>query len=100
MANKSAPDRLGSVFRYNPVTRKSQRLLRAMFRPAGVVATVGLVGAGVVLGIPVAFIAGAGAVGFVTSALLHLRDPKLAASDGRAGVRPGPLGPRSRAPHV
>ena len=50
-----------------------------MFRPAGVVATVGLVGAGVVLGIPAAFIAGAGAVGFVTSALLHLRDPKLAA---------------------
>ena len=79
MANKTGPDRLGSVFRYNPVTRKSQRLLRAMFRPAGVAATVGLVGAGVVLGIPAAFIAGAGAVGFVTSALLHLRDPKLAA---------------------
>ena len=70
---------MGSVFRYNPVTRKSQRLLRAMFRPAGVVATVGLVGAGL-LGIPAPFIAGAGAVGFVTSALLHLRDPKLAAS--------------------
>ena len=56
MTNRT-PDRLGSVFRYNPVTRRSQRLLRAMFRPAGVVATVGLVGAGLVLGIPVAFIA-------------------------------------------
>lgn len=73
-------DRLGSVFRYNRVTRKSRRLLRAMFTPAGVLATAGLVGAGLALGIPIAFIAGAGAVGFVTSALLHLRDPKLAAA--------------------
>jgi hypothetical protein len=73
-------DRLGSVFRYNRVTRKSQRLLRAMFTPAGILATAGLVGGGLLLGIPVAFIAGAGAVGFMTSALLHLRDPKLAAA--------------------
>jgi hypothetical protein len=73
-------DRFGSVFRYNRVTRKSRRLLRAMFTPAGVLATAGLVGGGLLLGIPVAFIAGAGAVGFMTSALLHLRDPKLAAA--------------------
>jgi hypothetical protein len=51
-----------------------------MFKPAGVAATVGLVGAGFILSIPAAFIAGAAAVGFVTSAILHLRDPKLAAS--------------------
>ena len=80
MANRPGPDRLGSVFRYNPVTRKSQRLLRAMFRPAGVVATAALVGAGIALPIPLVFVAAAGAIGFVTSALLHLRDPKLAAS--------------------
>lgn len=73
-------DRLGSVFRYNRVTRKSQRLLRAMLTPAGILATAGLVGGGLFLGIPAAFIAGAGAVGFITSALLHLRDPKLAAA--------------------
>jgi hypothetical protein len=73
-------DRIGSVFRYHPVTRKSQRLLRAMFSPAGVLATIGLVGAGLLLGVPAVFIAGAGAVGFATSALLHLRDPKLAAA--------------------
>lgn len=73
-------ERMGSVFRYNRVTRKGRRLLRAMFTPTGVLATIGLVGGGVILSIPVAFIAGAGAVGFVTSALLHLRDPKLAAA--------------------
>jgi len=73
------PDRWNSVFRYNPATRRSRRLLRAMFSPAGVVATGGLVGGGLLLGIPAAFIAGAGVVGFVTSAILHLRDPKLAA---------------------
>lgn len=73
-------DRMGSVFRYNRVTRKSRRLLRAMLTPAGILATVRLVGGGLLLGIPVAFIAGAGAVGFATSALLHLRDPKLAAA--------------------
>ncbi len=69
----------GSVFRYNPATRKGRRLVRAVFTPAGVVATGGLIGAGLLLGVPAMFIAGAGLVGFVTSALLHLRDPKLAA---------------------
>ncbi len=73
------PDRWSSVFRYRPATRKSQRLLRSMFSPAGVVATGGLIGAGLLLGIPAAFIAGAGLVGFATSAILHLRDPRLAA---------------------
>jgi hypothetical protein len=73
-------DRMGSVFRYNRVTRKGRRLLRAMLTPPGILATVGLVGGGILLSIPAAFIAGAGAVGFVTSALLHLRDPKLAAA--------------------
>ncbi|HKX74569.1 MAG TPA: hypothetical protein VJR05_04185 [Acidimicrobiia bacterium] len=73
------PDRWSSVFRYSPATRRSRRLLRSMFSPAGVVATGGLIGAGLLLGVPVAFIAGAGVVGFVTSAILHLRDPKLAA---------------------
>jgi hypothetical protein len=72
-------ERWGSVFRYKPVTRKSQRLLRATFSPAGVLAAGGLVGAGLLLGIPVAFIAGAGLAGLITSAILHLRDPKLAA---------------------
>lgn len=73
------PDRWNSVFRYNPTSRRGQRLLRSMLSPAGVVATGGLVAMGLLLGIPVAFIAGAGVVGFVTSAVLHLRDPKLAA---------------------
>ena len=47
--------------------------------PPGVLAAGGLVGAGVLLGVPAIVIAGAGLIGFVTSALLHLRDPKLAA---------------------
>jgi hypothetical protein len=72
-------DRWGSVFRYNPATRRSRRLLRAVLTPSGVLAAGGLVGAGLLLGVPAMFIAGAGVVGFVTSALLHLRDPKLAA---------------------
>ena len=71
---------MGSVFRYNPVTRKKPKLLRAMFTPAGVVAAAGLVGGGLALGIAVPFVAGAAAVGFVVSAVLHLRDPKLQAA--------------------
>jgi hypothetical protein len=73
-------DRWSSVFRYSPATRRSRRLLRAMFTPSGILATIGLVGGGLLLGIPAGFIAGAGAIGFVTSALLHLRDPKLMAA--------------------
>jgi len=72
-------ERWGSVFRYNPATRKSRRLLRAVFTPPGVLAAGGLVGAGALLHISPIFIAVAGLIGFVTSALLHLRDPKLAA---------------------
>ena len=72
-------DRWGSVFRYNPATRKSRRLLRAVMTPSGILAAGGIVGAGVLLGVPAVVIAGAGFIGFVTSALLHLRDPKLAA---------------------
>jgi hypothetical protein len=72
-------DRWGSVFRYNPATRKSRRLLRAVVTPSGVLATGGLIGAGILLGVPAIVIAGAGIIGFVTSAILHLRDPKLAA---------------------
>jgi hypothetical protein len=71
---------MGSVFKYNPVTRKGSKLLRAMFTPSGVLAAAGLVGGGLALGVSVPFIAGAAAVGFVVSAVLHLRDPKLQAA--------------------
>lgn len=71
---------MGSVFKYNPVARRGSKLLRAMFTPAGVVAAAGLVGGGLALGIAVPFVAGAAAVGFVVSAVLHLRDPKLQAA--------------------
>ncbi|CAN5139445.1 hypothetical protein BH18ACT5_BH18ACT5_12840 [soil metagenome] len=71
---------MGSVFKYNPVARRGSKLLRAMFTPAGVVAAAGLVGGGLALGIAAPFVAGAAAVGFVVSAVLHLRDPKLQAA--------------------
>jgi hypothetical protein len=71
---------MGSVFKYNPVTRKGSKLLRAMFTPSGVVAAAGLVGGGLALGISAPFVAGAAAVGFLVSAVLHLRDPKLQAA--------------------
>ncbi|MGI8518814.1 MAG: hypothetical protein ACR2ME_10865 [Acidimicrobiia bacterium] len=51
-----------------------------MVTPAGVLAAAGLVGGGLALGISAPFIAGAAAVGFVVSAVLHLRDPKLQAA--------------------
>jgi hypothetical protein len=51
-----------------------------MFTPSGVLAAVGLVGGGLALGVSAPFVAGAAAVGFVVSAVLHLRDPKLAAA--------------------
>jgi hypothetical protein len=71
---------MGSVFKYNPVARKGSKLLKAMITPTGVLAAAGLVGGGLALGVSVPFIAGAAAVGFVVSAVLHLRDPKLAAA--------------------
>ncbi|HEY7703699.1 MAG TPA: hypothetical protein VID03_02595 [Acidimicrobiia bacterium] len=69
-----------SVFRYRPTVRKGSRLMKASLSPGGIAATAGLVGAGLLLGLPAVFVAGAGVVGFLTSAVLHLRDPKLAAS--------------------
>ncbi len=71
---------MGSVFKYSPATRKGQKLLRAMATPTGVLAAVGLVGGGLALGISAPFVAGAAAVGFVVSAVLHMRDPKLQAA--------------------
>lgn len=71
---------MGSVFKYNPLARKGSKLIRAMITPSGVLATTGLVAGGLALGISVPFVAGAAAVGFVVSALLHLRDPKLQAA--------------------
>ncbi|MGI8514680.1 MAG: hypothetical protein ACR2NT_05995 [Acidimicrobiia bacterium] len=71
---------MGSVFKYSPATRKGQKLLRAMATPTGVLAAAGLVGGGLALGISAPFVAGAAAVGFVVSAVLHLRDPKLQAA--------------------
>ena len=69
-----------SVFRYRPSVRKGSRLVKASLSPGGLLATAGLVGAGLLLGLPAAFVAAAGVAGFLTSAILHLRDPKLAAA--------------------
>jgi hypothetical protein len=72
-------DRMPSVFRYRPSVRRGKRLIRATLSPAGLVTGGVLAGVGLVTGIPAGFVIGAALASWLTSVVLHLRDPKLAA---------------------
>lgn len=67
-------------FRWNPRVRKGALLARATLSPWGVVAGGGLAGLGLGLGVGLPFVIGAGVVAWLTSVVLHLRDPQLVSS--------------------
>ena len=71
---------LSDRFRWNPRVRKGALLARATLSPWGVVAGGGLAGLGLGLGVGLPFVIGAGVVAWLTSVVLHLRDPQLVSS--------------------
>jgi len=65
------------TMRWNPRVRRGTLLAKATLSPAGMITGGLLAGLGIVLGIGIPWVIGAGIAAWVTSALLHLRDPKL-----------------------
>ena len=63
--------------RWNPNVRRSKLLAKATLSPAGLTTGGILAGLGIVLGVGIPWVIGAGIAAWATSALLHLRDPKL-----------------------
>lgn len=70
------PDRL----RWNPRVRKGALLARATLSPWGLAAGGALAGIGLASGVGLPFVIAAGAVAWLTSVVLHLRDPELVRS--------------------
>jgi len=70
------PDRL----RWNPRVRKGALLTRATLSPWGLAAGGALAGIGLASGVGLPFVIAAGAVAWLTSVVLHLRDPELVRS--------------------
>ncbi len=68
------------TMRWDPRVRRGKLLAKATLSPAGVVTGAALAGVGLAAGIAWPFVVGAGVAAWVTSALLHLRDPKLLGS--------------------
>ena len=71
---------LSDRFRWNPRVRKGALLARATLSPWGLAAGGGLAGIGLATGIGLPFVIAAGAVAWLTSVVLHLRDPELVRS--------------------
>lgn len=71
---------LSDRFRWNPRVRKGALLARATLSPWGLVAGGGLAGLGLGLGVGLPFVISAGVVAWLTSVVLHLRDPRLVSS--------------------
>nr|MCU0281426.1 hypothetical protein [Acidimicrobiia bacterium] len=71
---------LSDRFRWNPRVRKGALLARATLSPWGLAAGGGLAGIGLATGIGLPFVIAAGAVAWLTSVVLHLRDPVLVRS--------------------
>jgi hypothetical protein len=71
---------LSDRFRWNPRVRKGALLARATLSPWGVAAGGTLAGIGLATGIGLPFIISAGVVAWLTSVVLHLRDPELVRS--------------------
>ena len=67
----------GAVLKYDPRVRRGALLLRATVSPAGLLTGGALAGIGLVSGIGLPFVIGAGVAAWLTSVFLHLRDPKL-----------------------
>jgi hypothetical protein len=71
---------IGDLLRWNPRVRRRALLARATLSPAGVVSGGAIAVAGLAAGIALPWVIGAGVAAWVTSVVLHLRDPKLVSS--------------------
>ncbi len=68
------------TMRYDPRVRRGSRLLSATLSPAGLLTGGGLAAVGLVAGIGLPWVVGAGVAAWLTSVVLHLRDPALLSS--------------------
>lgn len=67
----------GDLLRWNPGVRRGKLLARATLSPAGVVGGGVIAAAGIAAGIALPWVIGAGVAAWLTSVVLHLRDPRL-----------------------
>ncbi len=68
------------MLRWNPRMRRGALLAKATLSPAGIVSGGALAALGLVAGIALPWVVGAGVTAWLTSVVLHLRDPKLVSS--------------------
>jgi hypothetical protein len=71
---------LRDLFRWDPRVRRGTLLAKASLSPSGVVTGGALAAAGIAAGIALPWVIGAGIAAWLTSVVLHLRDPKLVSS--------------------
>ncbi len=69
-----------AVFRWDPRVRRGRRLLKATTSPTGLVTGGAVAAIGLAVGIGTPWLVGAGLAAWLTSVVLHLRDPKLLGS--------------------
>ncbi|MDF1595700.1 MAG: hypothetical protein P1T08_06345 [Acidimicrobiia bacterium] len=66
-----------AILRWDPRVRRGRRLLKATTSPTGLITGCAVSVAGLALGIGAPWLVGAGVAAWLTSVVLHLRDPKL-----------------------
>jgi len=66
--------------RYDPTIRRGRILAKATLSPTGLVTGGALAAVGLATGIGIPWVVGAGVAAWLTSVVLHLRDPKLLSS--------------------
>jgi hypothetical protein len=71
---------IADLFRWDRRVRRAALLSRATLSPAGVVTGGAIAAGGLLLGIGLPWVIGAGVAAWLTSVVLHLRDPKLVSS--------------------
>jgi hypothetical protein len=71
---------LRDLLRWDPRVRRGALLTKATLSPAGVVTGGAIAVAGIAAGIALPWVIGAGLAAWLTSVVLHLRDPKLVSS--------------------
>jgi hypothetical protein len=68
------------TLRYDPTVRRGRILAKATLSPSGLVTGGVLAAIGVATGIGIPWVVGAGVAAWLTSVILHLRDPRLVSS--------------------
>lgn len=69
-----------AVFRWDPRVRRGRRLLKATTSPAGLVTGGAIAAIGLAVGIGTPWLIAAGVAAWLTSVVLHMRDPRLLGS--------------------